>query len=182
MRLRTDEALRKALHGLYVALFEAKKACPEDFHGGRLTTVQTAIMGVEHYGWRVVGITREALELLATENFDKNRLPRRLCRGHVINRIQTTKLLFEREQPMQLEDFFDVFLQNDRTVIMLNEQNRHTNSFPEFIEIDNPNSDLFPNGALMSWKHRKQERDYLRALHADYLKDKTNDSGLGPRT
>ena len=83
MRLRIDAELRKALYGLYVALFNAKKACPEDFHGGRLTTIQTAIMGIENYGWQVVGITREALELLATENFDKNKLPRRLCRGHI---------------------------------------------------------------------------------------------------
>ena len=61
MRLRTDPALRKALYGLYVALFNAKQACPNDFRGSRLTTIQTAIMGIEDYGWRVIGITREAL-------------------------------------------------------------------------------------------------------------------------
>lgn len=169
MRLRIDEELRKALYGLYVALFNAKKACPEDFYGGRLTTIQTAIMGIENYGWQVVGITREALELLATENFDKNKLPRRLCRGHIIDRVQTTKLLFEGDTPMQLDSFFDVFLKNDRTVIMLNEQNSRTASFPKFIEINNPNSELFPNGSLMSWKHRKKEREFLRQLHSELL-------------
>ena len=51
MRLVTDQALRLALHGMYVALFSAKRACPGDFHGGRLTTIQTAIMGVEDCGW-----------------------------------------------------------------------------------------------------------------------------------
>lgn len=165
MSIKTDTALRQALHGLYVALFSARRACPNYFTGGRLTTIQTAIMGIEDFGWRVVGITREALDLLATDNFDKNKLPRRLCRGHIIDRIQTSRLLFDREAPMPLDDFFDTFLQNDRTVIMLNEQNR-TLPFPQFIEIDNPDAELFPNGALMSWKHRKQEREYLRQLHS----------------
>ncbi|MDR3390767.1 MAG: hypothetical protein P4L77_03445 [Sulfuriferula sp.] len=166
MRLVTDSILRQALHGLYVALFNAKRACPKDFHGGRLTTIQTAIMGIENYGWRVVGITREALDLLATADFNKNKLPRQLCRGHIIDRIDTTRLLFEREEPIGLEEFFEVFLNADRTVIMLNKQNDHTNPFPDYIKIDNPDAMLFPNGSLMSWKHRKKEREYLRQLHA----------------
>lgn len=166
MRLATDPILRQALHGLYVALFNAKRACPEDFHGGRLTTIQTAIMGIEDYGWLVVGVTREALDLLATADFNKNKLPRQLCRGHIIDRIDTTRLLFERKEPMGLEEFFKVFLNADRTVIMLNKQNDHTKPFPDYIKIDNPDAMLFPNGSLMSWKHRKKEREYLRQLHA----------------
>lgn len=175
MRLRTDSILRQALYGLYVALFNAKKSCPEDFHVGRLTTIQTAIMGIENYGWRVIGVTREALDLLATVDFNKNKLPRRLCRGHIVDRIQTTRLLFDREKPMSLENFFDTFLQNDRTVIMLNQQNDHTKPFPAFIEIDNPDAVLFPNGSLMSWKHRKKEREYLRRLHSGYRKTKKDE-------
>ena len=166
MRLATDPTLRGALHGLYLALFKAKRVCPADFHGGRLTTIQTAIMGVEDYGWRVVGITREALELLATADFDKKNLPRQLCRGHIIDRIETTRLMFDRAEPLSLDEFFEKFLDADRTVIMLNKQNDHTKQFPTYIEIDNPDAALFPNGSLMSWKHRKQEREFLRQLHS----------------
>lgn len=155
MRLTTDPALRQALHGLYVALFNAKRACPEDFHGGHLTTIQTAIMGIEDYGWRVVGITEEALDLLATVDFNKNKLPRQLCRGHIIDRIETTRLLFEHEAPLGLEEFFKAFLQNDLT-----------KPFPDYIKIDNNHAELFPNGSLMRRKHRKKEREYLRQLHA----------------
>jgi hypothetical protein len=166
MRLRTDPLLRQALYELYVALFNAKQTCPEDFKHGRLTTIQTAIMGIENYGWRVIGITQEALDLLASVDFNKNKLPRRLCRGHIVDRIRTTELLFNREKPVQLESFYDTFLDNDRTVIMLNEQNDHTKPFPTFIEIDNSDAALFPNGALMGWKHRKKECEFLRLLHA----------------
>jgi hypothetical protein len=169
MRLRTDPAIRQALHDLYLALYRAKQVCPEDFSDGRLTTIQTAIMGIKTFGWRVIGITREALDLLATENFNKHKLPRRLCRGHVVARIETTRLLFDREEPMQLEDFFEAFLRNDTTVIMLNEQNRHGTPFPQFVEIDNPNGDLFPNGSLMGWGHGNKEREYLRSLHSRQL-------------
>jgi hypothetical protein len=49
---------------------------------------------------------------------------------------------------------------------MLNEQNNHTMPFLKFIKIDNPNAELFPNGSLISWKHRKKEREYLRQLHS----------------
>ena len=164
MRLVTDPTLRQALYGMYVALFNAKRACPGDFHCGRLTTIQTAIMGIEDYGWRVVGITREALDLLETVDFNKNKLPRQLCRGHITDRIETTRLLFEREEPIELKEFFNVFLHNDRTVIMLNKQNDHTKPLPDYIEIDNHDAALFPNGSLMSWKHRKKEREYLRQL------------------
>ncbi len=165
MRLESDLALREALHGMYMALFRAKQACPQDFPKGRLTTILTAIMGVENYGWRVVGITREALDLLATKDFKKSALPRRLCRGHVVDRIVTTQLMFERDQPLKLAEFFETFLHGDRTVIMLNEQNNHARAFPKYIPIDNPDAALFPNGALMSWKHRKEEQEFLRQLH-----------------
>lgn len=172
MRLETDKTLRQALHGLYVALFNAKQACPEDFRHGRLTSILTAIMGIENYGWRVVGITREALDLLATTGFDKNKLPRHLCRGHIVDRIKTAQELFDGKEPKPIAKFFDVFMRNDRVVIMLNEQNNHSASFPKYIEIDNPDATLFPNGALMSWKHRKQEREYLRQLHAGLQKER----------
>ncbi len=178
MKLRTDLRLRQALHGLYVALFNARQACPSDFPRGRLTTIQTAVMGVENYGWRVVGITREALDLLATVDFNKNKLPRRLCRGHIVDRIKTTRSLFEREEPMPLEEFFSTFLHNDQTVIMLATQNDHTKPAPAYIEIDNPDAELFPNGALISWKHRRKERDYLRQLHAG-LSQGRNDAQPG---
>ncbi|QSB01327.1 hypothetical protein JWZ98_22300 [Methylomonas sp. EFPC1] len=169
MRLANDQALRQALHGMYVALFNAVLTCTNDFRGGRLTTMLTAIMGIEDCGWRVVGITQEALDLLATEDFNKNKLPRKLCRGHITDRVKTTRLMFEREKPLKLDEFFKIFLENDCTVIMLNEQNNHTKPFPVYIKIDNPDAKLFPNGSLMSWKHRSKERDFLRRLHSKEL-------------
>jgi hypothetical protein len=164
MRLRKDSNLRSALYGLYRALFEAKKSCPDDFNDSRLNTIQTAYMALENVGWRVVGITPEALKLLASVDFRKEALPRKLCRGHIVDRIQTTRKLFNRKQPVSERGFFQIFLASDRTVIMLAEQNQHGSAFPNFIEVDNPDGTLFPNGGLMAWKHQKKERDFLMAL------------------
>jgi len=170
VRLRDDPKLRRALYGLYVALFEARTLSPDDFKDSRLTTIQTAFMGVENYGWRVIGITPEALELLATVDFQKHKLPRRLCRGHVVDRIQTTRALFAHVKPLNQKRFFETFLTNDCTVIMLVEQNRGKLLFPPYLEIDNPDAVLFPNGGLIGWKQRKTERDFLQALHIDFKK------------
>jgi hypothetical protein len=59
--LVVSDSLRDALHILYVGLFRAHRKDPNVFHNGRLTTIMTAIMGIEDIGWRVVGITPEAL-------------------------------------------------------------------------------------------------------------------------
>ncbi len=165
MRIQTDEKLRKTLYELYVALFHARQNCPNDFNFRRLTTIQTAFMGIEDFGWRVTGITPEALNLLAENNFEIRRLPRLLCRGHKIARNETTRRLFDRDTQVSLEEFFMTFLENDQTVIMLNTQNINGATFPEYIEIENPNAELFPNHGLIGWKHRKVERELLRELH-----------------
>ena len=70
---------------------------------------------------------------------------------------------------MPLESFFDTFLNNDRTVIMLNEQNNHSAPPQKFVEIDNAEAELFPNGSLVGWKHRKKEREFLRQLYSGLL-------------
>jgi hypothetical protein len=123
-------------------------------------------MGIENYGWRVIGITRQALDLLATKDFDKSKLPNQLCRGHINDRIKTTRELFNRKKPLELAEFYEFFVRNDQTVIMLNEENKHAGQFPDHIKIDNSNCELFPNDPFIAWKHRKKEREYLRQLHS----------------
>lgn len=166
-KLHSDRTLRKSLHDLYVALFHARKASPVEFHDSKTTTVFTAVMGLESLTWRVVGITPEALDLLATVAFDKAKLPRKLCRGHKKDRIDTMRFMFHRDEPLSEDAFFDAFLASDPVVIMTNEQNVHTTRFPTYIEIDNRTGELFPNGSLMGWKHRKKEREFLRRLHQE---------------
>lgn len=162
-RIHTDSTLRAVLHDLYAALFAAHKRAPSEFPNGRLTTIMTGIMGIENIGWRVVGITQNALEVFASNEFKLP--PRKLCRGHIKSRAATARNLFDRDRPLPLLEFFDVFLGNDCTVIMTIDENRPGTTFPDYHAIDNPDADLFPNAAMMGWKHRKRERDFLRDLY-----------------
>jgi hypothetical protein len=157
------DPLRDALHGLYVGVFRAHRKDPKVFHFGRLTTIMTALMGIEDIGWRVVGITPEALEEFAEYDFE--RPPRTICRGHLAKRVDTARFLFDRKKCLDADTFIKEFLIRDRTVLMLNAQNRHTFSVPAYIKICNPRGDLFPNGSMIGWKHRNQEREFLRRLY-----------------
>lgn len=157
--------LRESLYSLYLALHQAKQNCPNEFSDGRLTTILTSIMGLENHGWRVVGITKQALQKYSDNNFKHP--PKCLCRGHVVDRVETTRRLFKSNIPEPIDIFFDIFIKNDCTVIMLNEQNRNQLDLDCVITIDNPNGELFPNTGFIGWKYRKAEQNFLRQLHSN---------------
>lgn len=161
--LIVPDPLRDALHGLYVGLFRAHRKDPKTFHNGRLTTMMTAVMGIEGIGWRVVGITPEALEKFAKNDFKL--APRTFCRGHIVKRADTARFLFDRERRLDADIFIKEFLLRDRTILMLNAQNGQSASVPDYIKIHNPHGKLFPNGSMIGWKHRHQEREFLRKLY-----------------
>ena len=165
MKQFQDPNLREAIYGIYAATFNATKLSPH-FHNGKVTTIMTDVMGIEDVGWRVVGVTPEALALMQQNLFKK--VPKTMCRGHINDRSATVRQLFDGEKPAPISEFFDLYLHNDRTVLMLNSQNTHGKVFPDYIPIDNPDAELFPNGSLMGWKHRKKEREFLKQLWEMY--------------
>jgi hypothetical protein len=77
-------------------------------------------------------------------------------------------LLFARPEPASLQEFFDVYLERDKTVIMTIAENtyRRGSQIPKYIDIE-PELELFPSGTLVGWQHRKNEIDFLRKLHAE---------------
>jgi hypothetical protein len=162
-----DQKLREALHSIYVGQFTSIQICPHASGKGDATRMLTGLMGSRPWSWRVIGITPAALEVFAAHGF--KRPPRQLQRGHKHDRSLTAQALyFERAEPMQLDEFFDFFLERDKTVIMTNDENKHgpKNAFPHYISID-ARLELFPCGTLVGWQHRKAEIDFLRALHAE---------------
>lgn len=162
--IHNDQELRAALHSIYVAQFQAIKACQHAFTKADATRMLTGLMGSRPWSWRVIGITPAALKVFADHNF--KRPPRQLQRGHRQDRASTASTLyFDCIEPMQLDAFFAFFLKRDETVIMTNEENRHrpNSTFPDFIAIDSK-LELFPSGTLVGWQHRKAEVDFLRKL------------------
>lgn len=164
MTIHTDNNLRAVLHAVYVAIFNARQICPDGFRDNDTTRLLTALMGSKPWSWRVVGITLEALDLFARNDF--KRPPRLIQRGHKVNRVTTARQLFDRSAPAVLDEFFRIFLKNDETVLMTAEQNRQK-GFPKYTAIINPDAELFSSGSLVGWQHRQGEIEFLRKLYAN---------------
>jgi hypothetical protein len=164
----TDHSLRQALHKLYVANFNVLKEFPDAFDNNHATRMLTSLMGSRLWSWRVIGITVAALELFAANDFQAP--TRKIQRGHRHGRADTARLLFGGERPLKLDDFFDVFLKRDQTVLMVVKENpaRSSRPFPKFIPIK-LSAQVFPCASLVGWHHRKHEVEFLRDLHSKYL-------------
>lgn len=164
----TDENLRQALHSLYLANFQVLKQFPQAFDNNHATRMLTSLMGSRLWSWRVVGITPAALNLFKENEFKKP--TRKIQRGHIYGRAETARLLFEIDEHLKLEEFFKIFLERDKTVLMLNEENpaKSKNPLPEFIPIE-LSEQVFPCASLVGWHHGKKEVDFLRNLY-EYTK------------
>ena len=120
-----DVALRQALHSIYLALFRAMKACRSGFTKADATRMLTGLMAARPWSWRVVGITPAALDLLGQHNF--KRPPRPSCREATWWTVQRRHTF---SSTATLQEFFDVFLERDKTVIMTNAENAHSPGKP----------------------------------------------------
>jgi len=162
--IHTDKGLREALYSVFLAQFNAVKACPGRLHHGDATRMLTGLMGSKPWSWQVVGITPAALDVFAGNEFRKP--SRELQRGHIHSRSSTAEALFSPEDPMPLGEFFDFFLERDRTVIMLNSENpsRGSRPVPCYYPID-LSLGLFPCGSLIGWNQDEKEEQFLRSLH-----------------
>lgn len=163
-----DSSLRQALHKLYLANFAVLREHPNAFTNADATRMLTGLMGSRPWSWRVIGITRNALEVFAQNDFQ--RPAGKIQRGHRDDRASTARALFrETDAPLPLDEFFRVFLQRDETVLMTAEENKHkpNGTFPQFIRIER-GKQVFPCGTLVGWQHRKQEVQFLRELYSQY--------------
>jgi hypothetical protein len=145
----------QAFYEIYAVIFD------QPFTPQKKNVLFTALMGGQAWSWRVIGITAAALEELAKHDFrHKNRL---FCRAHLVERIETAKEFFTRK--ISRNEFFNRFLEMDRTVIVLKSENRKGGP-PSYVPID-LHRKLFP-GRQVNWRHGQEERAYLRELYAAY--------------
>ena len=72
-------------------------------------------------GWRVIGITKEALELLRDQCF---RTAKGLQRAHILNRAETARTILGSRIPDDPRRVFDFWRKRDVTVLATKKQNR----------------------------------------------------------
>ena len=85
---------------VYVAIFDLP------FNIQRKTALLTALMGGADWSWRVTGITAGALEMLASNNYKY--VKGKICRAHLVDRIDTARAVFEISHPLTEDRFFTI--------------------------------------------------------------------------
>ncbi|WP_171206139.1 hypothetical protein [Ruegeria sp. HKCCA0235A] len=152
-------AHREATHAIYKTLHEQffLKNCSLK----RANNVIGNLLGASASSWRVVGITPAALELFKAVDFKAR--PRGIQRAHKYNRIDTVKEILETDQPLSEAELFNRWISKDVTVLCLNKENRNilNNSY---IEIENPEGELFSNAYIGYTFRRTHEGQFLSDL------------------
>jgi hypothetical protein len=117
-------------------------------------------MSGKAFSWRVVGITEAALRRFHELDYRyKSRLG--LTRAHLRERINTVRKLLSRSEPLSASEFIEYWLENDRTVLCADGENKAI--VPHYIEIESNGGSLFSSN-FVGWRHGKKERDLLRSL------------------
>lgn len=152
---------KRDLYRLYKELFKINKSNPELLPPMRLNSIFTNIMASQDWGWHVIGISQDALKAYKKNNFKHPK--GKLHRGHLTMRAKTTNQFFGLDKPLSLDNFFELYLKNDKTIIMTKEENA-SNKVPKgYKKISNPKAELFVN-APIGWKHRELETSFLKSL------------------
>lgn len=107
--------------------------------------------------WRVIGISKEALNVFKVHNFKKvSRMG--INRGHIYDRNET--LTYMLEHPFNdADEWWDFFYSRDRTILMTSTENM-SNKVGDYFEV--PEGLFHTQG--FAWKHGKEEVDFLTEL------------------
>jgi hypothetical protein len=145
---------------LYLALYRSSRQHPHVFSLGRCTAILTAMMGGRSWSWRVVGITPNALR--AFHNSGYRKLARDgITRAHIQSRNKTTSELLRPDEPVSVEEFARIWIENDRTVLCVRGENK--DPIPDYISFPDVELGLFQSSQV-AWRHGKMEREYLMDL------------------
>jgi len=104
-----NQTTQKCIYSFYALIYES------NFSLAKKRSVMTAALGYEKWGWRVVGITKEAVFRIAENNFN---LPKGLQRDHHLrSRKKTYDEIFKGEK-LTFEKWWEVVWKYDETILM----------------------------------------------------------------
>lgn len=146
---------------LYNFYLEIKQANLPDWKKHRL---MTALLGGEIISWRVVGITHEALQSMAKNDFKK--IPGdKINRSHITSRNKIFGYMLSNN--LTKDEWHSYWIKNDRTIISTSSENQK-DIFSEIFYFDN-SGELFQSKKIANWRHRKVERDFLRSIYMEKI-------------
>ena len=109
--------------------------------------------------WRVIGITKEALNVFQTHGFKRvSRMG--INRGHIYDRNETFTYMLENPGAFETaEDWWTFFYNRDKTILMTSTENMSGN-LSEHYEV--PEGLFHASG--YAWRHGKEEVEFLTEL------------------
>ena len=120
-------------------------------------------LGCYNNSWRIVGITKEALEVFSRNDFKKvSKMG--INRSHIIERNQTYSKLLTGD--FDCDTFWKIFLENDKTILSTSSENMSKRS-SRVIKIDSGEK-LFKSSGY-SWRHTKEESALLKEIYENEL-------------
>lgn len=145
--------LQKDLHHDYLLI--SKMKAPIKVKARLLTELLAQYDNV----WRVVGITRMALNVFIENDFKKIKRMG-INRSHKVDRIKTYTHMFENVD-YNPETWWEYFIKNDETILATSSENMSGNSSDVICFINDGN--LFKNSGF-SWRYRINEKEFLKRL------------------
>ena len=107
--------------------------------------------------WRVIGITKEALNVFQTHGFKRvSRMG--INRGHIYDRKDTLKYMLD--YPFQdVDEWWNFYYDRDKTILMTSTENI-TGKLSDHYSVP---EGLFHNSGF-AWRHGKEEVEFLTEL------------------
>lgn len=117
------------------------------------------LFAVHEDAWQVIGITENALQVFAQNNFKRvSRMG--INRSHLIDRVKTYTTMLEGPL-MECEEWWTFYKENDKTILATSSENM-SNGFSKVYDVD-PNLGLFKTHGF-AWRHKDPEINFLKEL------------------
>jgi len=150
-----DKTTTHEIYKLYVSVFDSKL-------GDKRIKLMTYIFAWHEWSWRVVGISKGAVKII--EKGDFYPLPKKIVRDHFLKeRKETYTAMLQGSKPMGKEEWWNLFWDNDQTIIMTKEEHDTRRALVECHQL-NWRDGYFACNPLVGFKYRK-------SIEGAYLKD-----------
>jgi hypothetical protein len=156
----------ESFHKLYLAVYQAHKDDKSLFTEHDCKAILSKIMGSKSFTWKVVGITKSALERLSDFKF---KLPKdhKLVRAHIFPQIETVRILLNKVTLFEPDEFMEFWISRDNTVICAPGENKKM--IASWLPIPNEEGKLFScEKKIAGWHHRKPEIQFLQGFYNDF--------------
>jgi len=151
-------------YDIFKAFFkQSQNSSEQNCSNAYLTRCVATVIGANGDHWRIIGISKKALECLRENNFNKPKLS--LQRGHLIPRSASISLLFrDRQDFVSKEEFERIYSIYDLTILMTNQENKSSNIIPDFYLFDQEGLGLFKN-RFISFDYNDPEIAYMKSFY-----------------